>query len=339
MQLITRTHSSTITASHRARRVAQQATLAACAVAVLAAPGVASATDTVVAPDPAADQVAALDGTVVWVSGADGDQVLMQRAAGVIARVEGAPRAGYRSIDLGHDSKGKLVLTYERCVTSNQPGGDCTAIRDDLRGGRSHFKHLTLKRCGLSTAPAVWGSRLAYGLSCATPNNVSDYKRSGLYVKTGAGSPRRLRPPAKLHGRDINAVDLRGSRVAAIDADAGEYAYSQTVGATRLRSLRVAVSETENEAHAMGVSLGSNNALWTLVNDYVTDQPNRANIFKISRSCYRIESLDNPSAAPELRQIFPAIDLAVDHTTVYVVVQGTGVVQHQFAPRSGCTKL
>ena len=338
MQLISHTHSSTTAASRRARRLAQRTTLAACAIVALTAPGVAPAADTIVAPDPAADQVAALDGTVVWVSGADYDQVLMQRTGGVIKRVEGAPRAGYISIDLGRDRKGKLVLIYTRCRKSNEPGGTCTAKRDDLHGKRASFKNLTLKRCGLSTAPVVWGTRLAYGLSCATPNNVSDDKRSGLYVKTGAGSPRRLRPPKKFGASQIKAVDLRGDRAAAITSDLGEYAFTRRVDGSGLRSHRVGLSEGDSQSTSMGVSLGKSNAMWTLSTSETAEFPNRANIFKISRTCYRLESLINPGG-PNQQQGFPAIDLAVDRTTLYLVVQGTGIVKHDFAPQGGCTKL
>ncbi|MDQ3850458.1 MAG: hypothetical protein M3296_07585, partial [Actinomycetota bacterium] len=84
---------------------------AAALVAALAAPG--AAADTAVAPDPAARQLTALDGTLVWVSGPPNSQVLMQRTAAGIAPVPGAPPARfYRSIDLGRDRSGALVLTY-----------------------------------------------------------------------------------------------------------------------------------------------------------------------------------------------------------------------------------
>ena len=333
MQLITRTHGSTTTASRRARRLAQRTTLLACTVAGLAAPGVASAADTVVAADPAAHQVTALDGTVVWVSGAFGDQVLMQRTpAGVIARVKDAPRAAtYSDIDLGHNTKGKLVLTYARCGKN-----DCTVKRDDLNGKRASFKNLTPKRCRLNGAPVVWGTRLAYGLSCRTPGNVSDLKRSGLYVKNGSGSPRRLRLPGhvpKYFG--IGARDLRGTRVAAIAAfDSHAYAFTETVNGNGLRWLLVAASGVESSMHAGGVSLGKSNAMWTLSTSEHSDEPNRANIDKVSRTCSRFESLINPSG-PNQQQNFPATYLAVDHTTLYLVVPGTGIVKHDFAPQGG----
>src|SRR3954451_7302039 len=80
------------------------------------------------APAAADTTVAALDGTVVWVAGDAGSQTLMQRSGGVTAPVAGAPAAqGYRSIDLGHDTRGGLVLTYRRCSSFSR----CVARRDD----------------------------------------------------------------------------------------------------------------------------------------------------------------------------------------------------------------
>ena len=62
-------------------------------VACLAATAAtAAAADTLVAADPAAQQLTALDGTIVWVSGAFGHQTLMQRAPdGTIAPVRTHP--------------------------------------------------------------------------------------------------------------------------------------------------------------------------------------------------------------------------------------------------------
>ena len=99
------------------------------ALAVLAAPAGAHA-DTTVASDPAAQDVDALDGTVVWVSGRFGSQRLMQKTDAGVAPVAGAPVAtAYRSIDLGRDAQGGVVLTYLRCRTASS----CVARQDDLR--------------------------------------------------------------------------------------------------------------------------------------------------------------------------------------------------------------
>ncbi|HEY0344472.1 MAG TPA: hypothetical protein VGC59_07485, partial [Solirubrobacteraceae bacterium] len=102
------------------------------ATAALALPATASAADTVVVSDPSAQQLTALDGTIVWVSGAFGHQKLMRRTPdGVVAPVKGARQArSYRSIDLGHDSDGALRLTYLRCDS----GSSCKALWNDLDG-------------------------------------------------------------------------------------------------------------------------------------------------------------------------------------------------------------
>ena len=124
-----------------------------------------AAADTTISADPLADQVTALDGKVVWVTGASGHQTLAGAASGPVAKA-------YRTIDLGRDANGKLVLTYLRCRTFSH----CTAFRDDLNGHRTAFKGLAPHGCALSTAPSLWGKHRAYGLSCRRAG------RSGLYV-------------------------------------------------------------------------------------------------------------------------------------------------------------
>jgi hypothetical protein len=104
------------------------------------APGAALAADEVVVADPAAEQVTALDGTIVWVRQEGGQQRLMQRTAAGEQPVEGAPAARYyRSIDLGRDRSNRLVLTYRRCDTPSR----CVDRRDDLRGRRASFRGLS----------------------------------------------------------------------------------------------------------------------------------------------------------------------------------------------------
>jgi len=340
MQLITRTYSSTTTASRRARRLAQRTTLAACAIVALTAPGVASGADTLISDGPEANEVAALDGTVVWVSGNDDDetrntnQTLMQHSGGVTKRVKDAPRANYRSIDLGHDRKGKLVLTYRRCGQTK-----CMPIQDNLKGRRSSFKKLTLKRCELTTAPAMWGARIAYGLLCRKPNNVTDPKRTRVYVKTGAGTPRRLRSPANDFARRITSVDLRRNRVAAVADGVADFAFRQKVDATELRSLQVGLAQGDSGSFAKGVSLGTGSAMWALSSTEPVGKPVGATIFKVLGDCYRSEVLPTPFSDPDKQRIVPALDIAVDGTTVYLAVSGVGIVKHEFVPQGDCTKL
>ena len=114
------------------------------AAALLALPATASAADTLVVPDPAAQQITALDGAVAWVSGTFGNQTLMLRTSdGTISAVKGAPASrNYRSIDLGRSRSNTLVLTYLRC----DRGRPCKPISDDLAGHRATFAKLTRPR-------------------------------------------------------------------------------------------------------------------------------------------------------------------------------------------------
>ena len=280
-------------------------------LALLLVPAAASA-DTTINADPLADQVTALDGKVVWVTGASGHQTLAGAATGPEAKA-------YRTIDLGRDANGKLVLTYLRCKTFSR----CTAFRDDLNGHRVAFKGLAPHGCALSTAPAVWGRHLAYGLGCRKRG------RSGLYVD---GRHLRLPNDARKYGvNEITSVDLRGARVAAVAEDIYGYAFSETIAGKQRRSYFVSASEGDSDEHTLGLALGTGNTLWSLVDAEHAGDPNQAVIYRGTGACLRSESLATPTG-PDQESSYRAIDLAVDGTTLYLVVPGTGIVSHDFTP-------
>jgi hypothetical protein len=284
-------------------------------LALLLVPAAASA-DTTVNPDPLADQVTALDGKVVWVTGTSGHQTLAGAATSAEAKA-------YRTIDLGHDANGRLVLTYLRCKTFSH----CTAFHDDLNGHREAFKGLAPHGCALSTAPAVWGKHLAYGLGCRRPGG------SGLYVD---GRHLPLPKDAKRYGADeITSVDLRGNRVAAVAEDIYGYAFSATRAGKQRRSYFVSASEGDSDEHTRGLALSAGGSLWSLVDAEHAGDPNQAVIYKGVNSCLESESLQTP-AGPDQESAYRAIDLAVDGTTLYLVVPGSGIVTHQFVPREIC---
>lgn len=295
------------------------------AAAALAVPAAAS-TDTTVAPDPAAGAVTALDGAIVWVSGAFGSEALMYNTPSGPARVPGAPRAkAYSSIDLGRDSSNHLVLTYLRCRSA----GRCTALRDDLHGHRASIKGLAPPHCALSTAPAMWRTRVAYGLGCTSGS-------SGLYVKTGAGAPRRLPRPhdaVKFGSREISWVDLRGTQVGAVAADIYEYAFSQTVTGHGMHAFFAADSEGESDEHVVGLALGTSGSLWALTDAQHTGDPNEAIVYHQVGSCLEYETLKNASEAEEG---YRATGLAVDGSTLFLTSPPTGIVSHAFAPAKAC---
>jgi hypothetical protein len=280
-------------------------------LALLALPAAASA-DTTVYSDPLADQVTALGGKVVWVTGASGHQTLAGAASGPEAKA-------YRTIDLGRDANGQLVLTYLRCKTFSH----CTAFRDDLAGHRRAFKGLAPRGCALSTAPAMWGRHLAYGLGCRKSG------RSGLYVD---GHRFRLPKEVRRYGTDeITSVDLRGDQVAAVAEDIYGYAFSGTRAGTRRHSYFISASEGDSDEHTRGLALSAGGSLWSLVDAEHAGDPNEAVIYKGAGPCLQHESLETP-AGPDQESSYRAIDLAMDGATLYLVVPGTGIVMHEFTP-------
>ena len=300
-----------------------------------AAPRAAHAATPVVA-DPAAQDVAAIDGTVVWVSGATGGQTLMQHDAAGDRPVAGAPRAfAYRSIDLGRDRAGAPVLSYVRCAAASS----CAIRRDDLHGHRASFRGLEPARCSLTTAPAVWRTTVAYALLCRKAGSRTfDAARSGVYVKADGRAARRLPLPraAVQAGADsITHVDLRGTRVAAVAADIYAYAFSQTTGGTAMQSARVATSEGDGDERVAGMALATTSTLWTLTASSHAGDPNAARVTRLAGGCATWETMTNPSG-PDEAEGYPATALAADGATVYLVVPGTGIVTHAFAPQVGC---
>ena len=297
------------------------------ASALLAIPATASAADTLVAPDPAAEQVTALDGTIVWVTGEFGHQRLMQRIPdGTISVVKGTREArDYRQIDLGRDRDNRLLLTYLRCDAD----GPCQALWNDLDGRRATFRNLARPGCRVDTAPAQWRTRIAYGLFCT--GSTANRRNTGLYVKSGSRTPVRLPRPAdaaRFGIRTITDVDLRSTRVAAVAADVYEYSFSQTTAGRDMRSAMVAASEGDSDAHVRGIALGRANVHWTLTNASHAGDPDEAIIFRQEGDCLQRERLVSAPTA----EGFPATYLAVDERTMYLVVPGAGIVSHTFAP-------
>ena len=292
------------------------------AAAALALPATAAAADTLFVPDAAAQQITALDGTVAWVSGKFGNQTLMLRTAdGTIAAVKGAPASrNYRSLDLGRSRSNTLVLTYLRCDTSKS----CKPISDDLAGHRATFSKLTRPGCTVNAGPSQWRRNIAYGLFCT--GSAANRKRTGLYWKADGAAPRRLGLPkdaVKFNIRSIESVDLRGTQVAAVVADVYEYSFSQTLVGKGLRSFFAAGSEGDSDASARGLAIQSTSSWWTLTNASHAGDPNETIIHRQFGACSQVERL---TSSPDVD--FLATDVAVDGSTLYLLVPGTGIVIH-----------
>jgi len=287
----------------------------------------ASAADAVIAPDPAAQQITALDGTIAWVTGAFGHQNLMQRTPdGTISRVKGTREAGsYRSIDLGHDQDGALRLTYLRC--DGNADSTCRALWNDLDGRRATFRNLTIPGCTVSTAPSWWRTRIAYGLDCT--GSKANRKLTGLYVKKGAHTPLHLPRPkdaVKFGVMHVAHVDLRGTQVAATVNDIFEYSFSETTAGRGIRSFLAAASEGDSGEDARGLAIQSTSTHWTLTDATHAGDPDETLIFRQQGVCLQRERLVSADESGH----FLAIDLAVDDANLYLLVPGIGIVTHTF---------
>ena len=307
---------------------------AALAAGLAALPAAAPAAGATLAEDPAIGQLTALDETIVWVTGEPGNRQTLMRytAAGGAERVPGAPDARfYRSIDLGRDRDNALVLTYLRCDTVSR----CVARQDDLDGGRRGIRGLTLKGCTATTAPALWRTRAVVGQLCRK-GRTFDARRSGVYVRSGAGRPRKLRAPSEASRRgadEVTAVDVRGTRAAATLADVYAYAAAFDLRRGTVEADLVAASEGDGDQRASGLSLGAGDALWSLTQAEHAGDPPQAVISRMrAGDCRESEVLTAEPAA----QRHPAVDVAADGGVTYLAVPGTGLVSHPFRPRNAC---
>ncbi len=309
---------------------------AACCIAAFATSGGTAAAADVVAPDPGASQVAALDGRVVWVTGEFGAQRLVQRAPdGTVGPVPGAPQAqSYQGLDLGRDAQNRPVLTYSRCTTPST----CRVLQDDLAGTRRSFRGLTPERCSLSTAPALWRGTTAYGLLCRTASNRFDARRSGLHVRTPGGTVRRVPAPPEAQragSGTITHVDLRGRRVAAAAVDIASWAFTSDTRGRGTRGFLAGSSEGETDQRVAGLELGAGGVLFTLTQSTTTEEPYASIISRLgSGDCLQRQTLRDAGAPGEAA--FPLAGLAVDGSELLVTQTGTGVVRHPFAADHAC---
>lgn len=309
----------------RMNRLRPSILLATLASLALASPA-AAAPDSLVVADPAASQVTALDGTIVWVTRVDGLDALMQKTDAGVARVQTSPRAKYYTgIDLGHDARGRLVLSYLRCGSLSS----CKPMRDDLAGHRASLHGLVPKHCRLTTGPAIWGKRTAVGGAC------SNTRRTGLYLKTG-GTLRQLPLPKdalKFDIRGVTSVDITGSRVGGILWDVYSYAFVETTGGKPISSAMTADQEGDDDGSTVGFAMTGTTA-WVLSTFAHGGDPNESDIVRLTPACDGYEALPN---ATEAEEGFKATDIAADGSKLYLLQPGVGIALHTFAPQHPCT--
>jgi hypothetical protein len=302
------------------------------AVGALCAPAAANA-ETLVA-DPAATQAATLGGTIVWITGAAPQQKLMMRAPDGTVSALNSPVSGYRDVDLGRDSDGKLIATYARCTTPSK----CIYLWDDLDGRRASFSHLPFKDCELSTTPARWRTRVVFGLGCfkrVKGKKVADNARSGLYYRQGTGKRIRLTAPKAVRaaGADsVTSVDIRGTNVAAVYADIAAYAVLRGVAAgSPAVAIRVGSSEGDTDQRARNVVLASTTTLFALTDSSYGGEPAQSIVNRQTAQCHDYQVLTGPSEDES-----PLLDLTAEGQTEYAVTPGVGITTFDYKPDVGC---
>jgi hypothetical protein len=248
-----------------------------------------------------------------------------------------ATATALRNPDLGRDAQNRLVLAYARCSTLSK----CTYVRDDLAGTATAFK-LAPKNCAISSTPAVWGRRVAFGAACfkrVKGKRVSDAARSGLYVRKGSAKPRRLPTPrdARRTGSDsVIATDLRGTNVAAVFTDIASFAVLRGVAAkSPARTIRVGSSEGDTDQRVIGLALPSATTMFTLTDSNYGGEPAQSIINRMTANCSDYQVLTAP-AGPRAEFESPITDIAADGATVYVVTPGVGITTHEYKPDVGC---
>lgn len=301
-------------------------------LAALAAPTAADA-ETIVA-DPEAQQVATLGGTIVWVSGEAPGQKLMQRAPdGTISAVNAPEAAHYRNLDLGRDSDGKILATYARCTTP----ADCVHLWDDLDGRRASFRHLPFRDCALSTTPARWRDRVVFGLGCTKRGNgrrVVDAARSGLYYRKGTGKRIRLTAPKRVRSANyvVDAVDIRGTNVAALYADIDAYAVLRGVRrGSPATAMRTGSSEGDTDQRTIALSMAATTTVFALTQSFYGGDPAQSILHRQTANCDDHQVLTGTSESQP-----PLLDITAEGTSEYVVRPGAGIETYEYKPDVGC---
>jgi hypothetical protein len=150
-------------------------------------------------------------------------------------------------------------------------------------------------------------------------------------------------------GDSIRQVDLTATKVGAVamhrGADLrhpGSYTvFAQTINGTNLRSRRESDSGDEGAptiVSFLGLSLTTDGRLWTLtgaIDGDGSNVPNAATITWLGSSCRDVFSnAPTPNASQD---DFPAESFAVDGSTIYLYIPGTGIVTHPFVSTNPCS--
>lgn len=178
------------------------------ALLILAAlPARAMAADRLVLDDPAAEQVVAARGLLVFVGQDTSNRDVLRRQRGpTVKRLRSRTAANIKDLDLGSDKRGRTVLVFSRCGDLLR-ASTCKLFQYDFRRRRTLRLHGVSRRGCEEAGPSI--SR-------------------GTLVFVRRGSRRRCRPGiyAKRPGRRGRRIALR--RAGSTDFQAGRIAFSSS---------------------------------------------------------------------------------------------------------------
>ncbi|HEX5618251.1 MAG TPA: hypothetical protein VFX51_07510, partial [Solirubrobacteraceae bacterium] len=164
---------------------------AATAVALLVAAAPAAAADTEIATLPSQTALDALDGHVLWSVQDNGAWRLVDYSNGAARPLPVATSTSPFDVDLGHDTRGRLVAVYSRCRAALREDGSnfgrrgCDIFRFDFATAReTKVKSVSSRRDDYE--PTFWHARIAFVRATGT--------RERMYIRDlRAGRTRLLR--------------------------------------------------------------------------------------------------------------------------------------------------
>lgn len=175
----------------RRDRIREALALAACGLCCLSAPGTANA-DTQISDDRTARQLTAFNGRLMWVRDVPaGNQRLVEADSGGPSDLDVASAASFDGLDLGTDSRGRMIAVYSRCPRSRGAFRSCDIFRYAFATRREQrMRTVSSARCD-EVLPSVSRGRVVFVRRARRTGNRGRC-REGVFLHRPGQPPRRL---------------------------------------------------------------------------------------------------------------------------------------------------